>query len=337
MSKDNGFSDLLISDVLNNSKIFEQKQAGLFSVKKANQWIDEAKLRPAPKQLFDILWYEGETCISFADSNVGKSILAVQIGAEISEREPVLYFDFELSDKQFEARYSEDYTNHYIFPDNFYRAEIDPTEDFAGFKSFDDYLSTSLEKTIIESGVKVVIIDNITYLKNETDKAKNALPLMKLLKDIKKRNNLSILVLAHTPKRDLTKPITQNDLQGSKMLMNFCDSSFAIGASCRDSGLRYIKQIKTRNTENKYHSENVKLFQLQKPENRLFMAFVGFSTEREHLKVMSQKEKEENINKVAELYEKGKSMREISTDTGLAVSTVHKYIHRTHEQSNENK
>lgn len=97
-----------------------------------------------------------------------------------------------------------------------------------------------------------MVIDNLTYLRNETERAKNALPLMKHLKALKNKFDLSILVLAHTPKRDMTKPITRNDLQGSKMLINFCDSSFAIGESSKDKSLRYLKQIKVRNSEFKY-------------------------------------------------------------------------------------
>ena len=39
------------------------------------------------------------------------------------------------------------------------------------------------------------------------------------------------------------------------MLINFCDSSFAIGESHHDPGVRYLKQIKARNTEIIYHGE----------------------------------------------------------------------------------
>jgi hypothetical protein len=42
------------------------------------------------------------------------------------------------------------------------------------------------------------------------------------------------------------------------MLINFCDSSFAIGEN-QETGLRYLKQIKARNTEIKFDAENVKL------------------------------------------------------------------------------
>jgi KaiC/GvpD/RAD55 family RecA-like ATPase len=302
------------------------KSTGLLSVKPANEWIDEAKLRPIPEQLCDCLWYMYELCILFADSNVGKSILATQIAIDLAKRFKILFCDFELTDKQFEARYSDNYTNHYIFPDNFLRAEINPDADFEGFESFEDYLINSIEKIIIETDVRILIIDNITYLKNETDKAKNALPLMKQLKALKNKYNLSILVLAHTPKRDLSKPITQNDLGGSKMIMNFCDSSFAIGSSHVDKNLRYVKQIKERNTPKIYDSENVKIFQIEKQDNYLFMAFIGFGREREHLKQMTDKDRDNHKARSKELKQQGLSYRDIARELGIGTSTVHKYI-----------
>ena len=95
-------------------------------------------------------------------------------------------------------------------------------------------MAESLVRCITETGARILIIDNLTYLKAENEKAKDALPLMKHLKALKSKYSLSILAtLAHTPKRDMSKPLSPNDLQGSKMLMNFCDSSFAIGKSFR--------------------------------------------------------------------------------------------------------
>ena len=67
--------------------------------------------------------------------------------------------------------------------------------------------------------------------------------LMIQLNNLKKRYGLSILVLAHTPKRSLDCPITSNDLAGSKRLYNFFDSVFVIGKSALDGGLRYVKQL----------------------------------------------------------------------------------------------
>ena len=282
-----------------------QENKGLFKVKSANKWLDQAKTRPIPRKLFGEFWFEGELCILFADTNLGKSILAVQIANSITKGEYIagfhleataqyaIYFDFELSDKQFENRYSEEFKNHYHFDEKFDRVEINPDSEIPENQSFEEYLNLSLEKVIVETGAKILLIDNITYLRNETEKAKDALPLMKHLKSLKSKYGLSIMALAHTPKRDLSKPITRNDLQGSKMLINFCDSSFSIGESSLDNKLRYLKQIKSRNTEVIYDSENVCVCQIDKPYNFLQFEFLNFGTEREHLKQQTEKEKTE--------------------------------------------
>lgn len=319
----------------------QSNPANLFFIKPANQWLDEAKLRAVPGMLFSEFWYEGELCILFADTNLGKSILAVQIGAAISEgravhgfklegaKQKVLYFDFELSDKQFEARYSDNYEKHYRFDRGFIRGELNPeNSDYReyGYKTFEEHLNAAIEAAVVETEAKIVIIDNITYLRDETEKAKAALPLMKDLHRLKKKHGLSILCLAHTPKRDLSQPITVNDLQGSKMLMNFCDSSFAIGNSCTDTNIRYLKQIKQRQVGSIYHGDNVCVCRISKDYNFLAFDFMNTGREREHLKQMVERDKDDNIALAKELSAEGKSQREISKELGIAVGTVNKYL-----------
>lgn len=312
----------------------------LFDVKTGNEWLEDAKNRPIPKMLFDTFWFENELCILFADTNLGKSILAVQIANSISsgkavpgfrmeaKMQKVLYFDFELSDKQFEVRYSENYTNHYEFDtNNFYRAEMNPdAEPPSMFKDFESYLNHSLEESIIRTSAKIIIIDNITYLKNATETAKDAMPLMKHLKALKSKYNLSILALAHTPKRDLSKPITRNDLQGSKMLINFCDSAFSIGESANYKEIRYIKQIKVRNAELLFDINNVATCEIRKQTNFLEFHFTGFGNEIEHLKRHSETDRTELINRVKELSNKGYTQREIANKEGIGLGTVNNYL-----------
>lgn len=294
----------------------QREDLGLFKIRSANWWIEQAKYRPQPKMLFGEFWFEGELCILFADTNVGKSILSVQIAHSISIGKPIvglsiesgkqkaLYFDFELTDKQFEARYSDNFRFHFTFDDNFIRAEIDPESTLPdGYKVFEEYLFLCLENAIIQQQATILIIDNLTYLSSETEKAKTALPLMKLLKTLKSKYGLSILALAHTPKRDSSKPLTRNDLQGSKMLINFCDSAFAIGESTQDKSFRYLKQIKARNTPIIYNEKNVMLCQIEKTHNFLQFEFIGFGTEYEHLKVKSDKEISELESSILSLKE----------------------------------
>jgi hypothetical protein len=336
--------DIGVDDIKNETeKLLNQgneakESKGLFTVKTASRWIEQAKTRPIPQMLFGEFWFEGELCILFADTNLGKSILAVQIGNSVSKgeqirgfkletlKQPILYFDFELSDKQFENRYSIKFEQHYNFDNNFIRVEINPDATIPETQTFEDYLNHSLERSIIETGAKILIIDNLTYLKNETEKAKDALPLMKHLKALKNKYGLSILALAHTPKRDLSKPITRNDLSGSKALMNFCDSSFAIGESHSDKSLRYIKQIKERFTEKIYDAENVCVCQIDKPFNFLLFEFVNFGKEWEHLKQHTEKDKENLNEKVIELRQQGRTFRDIGVELGISHMKVSRIL-----------
>ena len=72
----------------------------IFSAMTANETIEVAKEQKNPKKLYKEFWFENEVCCLFADANVGKSILAVQISNAIAEKlgkdEAVLYYDFEL-------------------------------------------------------------------------------------------------------------------------------------------------------------------------------------------------------------------------------------------------
>jgi RecA-family ATPase len=277
----------------------------LLVVRSANQCIEDAKSQPIPNMLFSQLWYEGELCFLFAETNAGKSILAIQIANSISKgeaingfkleapKQPVLYFDFELSDKQFEKRYSQNYLNHYQFDNNFLRIGINP--DYSSTGDFEAELFIEIERAILQYKARVLIIDNLTYLKTQaTETAKEALPLMKRLKDLKLKYDLSVLTLAHTPKRNLANPITKNDLAGSKHLANFTDSMFAIGESHQDKSLRYIKQLKARATELIYDPENIILCEIAQHHNFLGFEFQDFGREQDHLKMLT----DENIDQM---------------------------------------
>lgn len=310
--------------------------SGLFTVKAANQVIMDAKNRPPRRRLFGQLWYEGENCILYSDTNLGKTILAYQIADAISSGSSILglamdapaqkvaYCDFELSEMQFLKRYSGDDGSIHHFSPNLLRVEINPdVVNFPSGCSFEDYLKMSLERLVVDHEVRILVIDNITYLSNETEKASFALPMMKWLKDFGRRNNLSILVLAHTPKRDPSSPITKNDLAGSRMMMNFCDGSFAIGGSTKGSQIRYIKEIKQRNEPFRYDSDNVIVCAVEKLNNFLQFRFVEYGCERDHL---NENARDALIQRAKELQSQGKTQREIASQLGVSVGTVNNYL-----------
>ena len=316
-----------------SAKMSVVQNTGIFSLKTVNQTIMDAAKRPQPRKLWYELWHEGELCFLYADQNLGKSIYSVQIADEISKTEKVLLFDFELSDKQFQIRYSDDTGgNPYPFSDNLIRIEINSDGDFED--DMEKQINDDMERVVQSAGAKVIVVDNLTYLTVETEKSKSALPLMKRLKKLKNKYGLSILCIAHTPKRDISRPITGNDLAGSKTLINICDSAFAIGLSARDKSIRYVKQIKVRNCEKKFDTDNVILYEIIK-ENGNFVKFqfIGFGDEREHLREPCESSKEELIEKVRGLSEQGKTQRQIADELGISVGAANKYLKKSKKRT----
>lgn len=318
-------------------KVKLDRMNSLFAEKNAAQWLEEESKKEASKALFGEFWTEGELCILFADTNLGKSILAVQIAHSITNEDPVgelkmetmtqpvVYIDFEMTSRQFASRYTGENGERQYFNENFIRLQPDQTLLLPDGVSYEDFLKFSIEKCIVTRNAKILIIDNITFLNKGNEKTKPALELMKFLKELKSKHELSILVLAHTPKRNLFRPITRNDLQGSKMLINFCDSAFAIGESHKDKNLRYLKQIKSRSNEIIYDGENVLLCMLEKAGPILRLWPLKCTPEGEHLKKMGKFQREELIGMVKQYAEEGRGQRWIARELGIAEGTVNKY------------
>lgn len=296
------------------------EQIGMLTVKTANRTIKDAALRPNPDALWLSLWYEGEVCCLFSDSNLGKSIYAVQIATKISETKRVLYFDFELSDKQFQLRYSDEQGNMNVFPDNLYRVEIN--RESLDVDNFEEAIIGNIEQAALQTGAKILVIDNLTYLCIASEKGDVAGALMFRLMALKKKHGLSMLILSHTPKRCLSNPITQNDLAGSKKLYNFFDSVFAIGRSAKDSNLRYIKQLKVRYGNYTYDSDNVIVASIEKVGTFLQFVNIGYATEKEHLKEPSEKDVSQEIANIKLLSGQGKSIRDIAKELNISKSKV---------------
>ncbi|MEI7708160.1 MAG: AAA family ATPase [Chlorobium sp.] len=313
----------------------------LLRVETMNSCLRRAAEMPIPKMLYSEFWFEGELCVLFANTNTGKSLLAFQIADSISRGQPVkgfkmdagrqivLYCDFELSEKQNQCRYSEDYRNTYRFSEGVYRISINPDKfDFDG--DFEALLKADIEQAVKTTGAKVVIIDNITWLRTETEKARDALPLMKAMKGLQRVHGVSVLLLAHSPKRNNAIPIGLDDLAGSKHLMNFVDSAFTIGTSFRDSGLRYIKQIKARSCPIVYGTDFVVLCRIEKDVNFTGFHVEGYEVEYKHLKPLPEQEKEVDEARVIEVFKKNPkaSLRQIGKELGLHHETVRRILTR---------
>ncbi|MEZ3577097.1 MAG: AAA family ATPase [Muribaculaceae bacterium] len=318
----NEMNDANNEDNMTGAKIAKLSRA--FDIRPAKQWMAEAANRPNPKSLWLSLWYENEVACLFADTNMGKSIYAVQIAEHVSQEQKVLYFDFEMTDKQFQLRYTDAETGDmHDFNDNLLRVELSPVYvDLSNIHSIISHISDAVDI----SGARVIIIDNITWICNRAESGDAAGELMQMLIDLKRRKGLSILVLAHTPKRNTASKLTQNSLAGSKRIANFMDSMFAIGATQTDRPAgRYIKQIKVRSSEMEYGEDHVITAWLVKEGDYVSLMHIGYGRECDLLAPVDSNEA--NLKeRVSALSEEGLSVRKIAEQLGVSKSLVFKVM-----------
>jgi KaiC/GvpD/RAD55 family RecA-like ATPase len=281
---------------------------GMFRVRSARDVLTQAALQDDPIELYSPLIVENELIIVFADTGIGKTVFGVQMGISMAAKQVVLYVDLELSDKQFEKRYKDQQGQHYQFPPNFFRADFTPRFQPPKGLSYEEYFIQSLEQAIEATSARVVIIDNMTKIAaGDTDTAKATIPVMENLNRLKFDSGITFVVLEHNKKVDSTRPISLNDLQGSKMKSNFADAVFSIGRSQTDKNLRYIKQLKVRSAELIYDTENVATYEITSEGGFLHFEPIGFGSEYEFLKLPADNEK---TDKLKQLYEQIQAARD---------------------------
>lgn len=296
---------------------------------KANEIMEKAAKMKDRLCLYKKLWNEGEICVLFAKSNLGKSILAVQIAEEIARSGKLVnYLDYELEAKQFQQRYCNEKTKeNYKFSDNLFRADLSVDLELNSEGRVKRFFE-KIEK-LSQLGIKIFILDNITSLVDRIENGDVILEFMRNLKRLKEKYELSILIVAHTTKKSDTTPLNQDNLAGSKKLMNFVDSAFAIGKSMIEPDVRYIKQLKVRVGKFSYNEDNVLLCRIVKKDNFPHFVECGYAVEKDLLntkKSIANPDKRGLMDAAYSLYKKDYSYRQISKELGVSDKTIAKWI-----------
>ena len=317
--------DALFLNPENPNDGYTPEREDIHIVKSADEWLRIGKSEPERKTLWLDIWNEKEICILFADSNIGKSIYAVQMGCHIAETHKVVYFDYEMDAHDFSKRFCTPGTERFTIPSNFRRCQPDSRIFLS--KDAENVIMMDIERVVRIEKPEVIIIDNITFISANSQNSKAALILMYKLKLLQNKYNLAILVLAHTPKRNNINPITQNDMAGSKKLLNFIDSCFTIAQSAVDPGIQYLKQIKARGGEIRYNTNNVLLMQRTFSDGWLHFESRHTDSEYNHLKGAKIRKRMQFKEKLTELSNvPGLSQRDIATLLGTSASTVNRLL-----------
>ena len=151
--------------------------------------------------------------------------------------------------------------------------------------------------------------------------------LMQTLVNIKKNCGVSILLIAHTPKRISRRPITINHLQGAATLGRFIDSAFALGPSRRGHDIRYLKAVKHRNTAGREADAEVVSLRLGKTGRFLEFDFEDNAMESTHCGWgYGDGSSEAFIESVLELIAEKRSQRQIAEALNVSASTVKRCV-----------
>lgn len=307
---------------LNNWLAGEPDSKDAFIIKPAAAFLQHTDLNcHSGAMLFGDFWYEGELCILFADTNVGKSILAVQIGDALSRGIPiprfamrpqpgtVLYFDFELSDAQFAKRYTSELHGMHEFHPNFYRVVSSPDATGARrFASYHEYINNALENAVTNSQAQVVIIDNITCLRSGTQAAATAVSLCSICNRSK----------SDTGYRYWYWPIRLNETRHARLPATTCraakcsstlPTAHLLLAKARPN-LTYATLNKLNSAAaTRYGAGNVYLCEIIKPYNNLHFDFYGPAAEADHLIPFTEQHRKTLENRILTLHQQGRSIR----------------------------
>jgi hypothetical protein len=301
-------------------------KGGLFKYENPNDVLLNSNI-VLSKPLLGELWQEGELAILFGPTNVGKSILAVEIADAIasggsalsgrlkSEVGPVkvLYLDFEMKASKFKGRF--DGRN---FSPNFKRVVLDGGQ--YNPKTLRTTVIPEIKRFLKESSAKVIIIDNLSFIQADNTKANDAADIIGDFLALRDSEGVSILLISHTTKFPRGIPIEYTNLAGSAFMSHFIDSLFAVNKAAEKTF--YIKQLKQRDGAEVYGADNVIHCSIDLTESGLRVKEIGTIEEWKILD-RSSEDKSDRNEKIINDYKSGAgSIRDLAARYELSKSTV---------------
>lgn len=309
-----------MDDIISSFRQLQEKSVvntKSFRVASMNEYLEKAKLLPPLVVLYPNIVLEGDLCIIFGQSGIGKTIFAMQVAREIAAKgKRVLYLDFEMSERQLALRY-----NTPNFPPTFFRAEL-RTDNAV------DNVLTEIERAAVENHAEVLFIDNITALGQSLDKGMEAGTLMSSLNALKKEHGWTLIVLNHVPKRySGAMPLSLEAIQGSAKLNQLVDDAIGLGVSSKDHSVVYVKQCKWRNGEMELYADHVALYERTKDEvGNLGFSFRDYGSERELLATETENGQGELRSSVASLHGQGYTQQQIADRLNISQSKVSRIL-----------
>lgn len=221
--------------------------------------VDEGSLSKPRRKIFGSFLYENTNTYVFSRTNLGKSILAFQIGlaaatgrsfdnclALKNEAEPmkVLIVDLENEPSIINDRHGIVKTNtDPLLLENLIYLHEDPI--VKPVFSFD--LLSKIEQVAFAHQARLIILDNISRILPDLLKAEDVARVIEFMKRIRQNIGASFLVIGHTTKSDTRTAITPQSYYGSSSLQNFFPEIFFLDAT--KDGRFFLCHAKTKHAE----------------------------------------------------------------------------------------
>lgn len=293
--------------------------------------VEEGAKKGKVNNLYGTWVVEGEVTVIAGDTNAGKSSVTYQMGLDAASgkntlgfpapAEPVVdevvYIDTELSDTQLGQRFG--------------GITISDRMKYIDATAWDLERILSEIETIAKKWNKkkvLFILDSITVAATGSITARVAKDLMKRLKLICGRYNVTVITLMHTRKRDKSKPIEMQDLAGSAKLTDLADNVLAM-AKCNATEV-YVKVLKSRSNA---IPDKVRHFEIRS-DGYLHLEFIRECEEEDLLAQGKSKLTPEVEQEILTLRGKGYSVRKIADHMKLSKSAVDRVVQK-HKDSGE--
>lgn len=306
------------------------QRLGAFDIKPLNGWMDDAETLPDVTYLYHRVFVKGEVTALFAPTNAGKTIFSYQMAdACAHEGYRVLYIDCEMTLQTLKTRYFDSASGaRHIFSPNLIRAEL--CSELLTSDNPQDIIFRSIEKACSD-GFQIIFVDNISFLCADMEKSQTAGGLMAKICGLRKEYDVTILIVAHTPKRKGDEPMTSYSMFGSSMLAAFFDAIIAIGISVTHPEVRYLKTCKFRSGPYPYPADKVALYHIEQVDGCTRFVYDDIGDEADHLRPglaganLSLEETEPNLEEIGQvllLQEQKKSLRAIAQELGITLAKV---------------
>ena len=237
-------------------------------------------------QICDEILLENGTSSISGQSNVGKSILALQFAMCVAMGVPFLTFNvprprrvllvqFEMMDAHMSNRIEKtakamlgQYPQHFKrYKDNLRITSVEQIKIFT-----DQYQAIEGNLMAADPPYDVVVIDNL-YSSGAANIAKNdeLTQLMSRIDQLRKEYKCAFMMVSHHKKLEEKRPLEHSMVYGGSYFVNFLDNLIQVANTGRHNQLKVFKITKIR-TENEFHEIPLGIF-LQTEDDELYFQY----------------------------------------------------------------